>query len=47
MIYRVVDQGWTEEKAYEEATRIGLTSPALKKFAESYIAAHKQKTKKG
>lgn len=47
MIYRVIEQGWTEEKAYEEATRIGLTSPVLKKFAEDYIASHKQKAKKG
>jgi len=45
MIYRVVDQGWTEEKAYEEATQIGLTSPALKKFAEEYIASHKARKK--
>lgn len=43
MIYRVVDQGWTEEKALEEATQIGLTSAGLKKFAQDYIAAHKKK----
>lgn len=47
MIYRVVDQGWSQEKAYEEATRIGLTSPVLRKFAEDYIASHKQRTKQG
>jgi uncharacterized protein (TIGR01244 family) len=41
MIYRVTEQGWSEEKALEEATRIGLTSAALKKFAQDYIAAHK------
>jgi uncharacterized protein (TIGR01244 family) len=40
MIYRVLEQGWTEEKALEEATRIGLTSPGLKKFAHDYIAEH-------
>ena len=45
MIYRVVDQGWTEDKAMEEAVQIGLTNPALKKFAQDYIAAHKQKGK--
>jgi uncharacterized protein (TIGR01244 family) len=45
MIYRVVDQGWSEEKAMEEAVQIGLTNPALKKFAQDYIAAHKQKGK--
>jgi len=40
MIYRVVGQGWKEEAALEEATRIGLTSPVLKKFAHDYIASH-------
>ena len=40
MIYRVVEQGWTEEKALEEALKVGLTSPVLKKFAHDYIVAH-------
>lgn len=43
MIYRVVEQGWPEEKALEEATQIGLRSPDLKTFAQQYIAAHKAK----
>jgi uncharacterized protein (TIGR01244 family) len=43
MIYRVIDQGWTEEKALEEAVKIGLTSPGLKSFAQQYIASHKAK----
>ncbi|MEK6322589.1 MAG: protein tyrosine phosphatase family protein [Acidobacteriota bacterium] len=43
MIYRVVDQGWPEDKALEEATKIGLTSPVLKKFAHDYIVAHQPK----
>jgi len=43
MIYRVMEQGWTEEKALEEATKIGLTSPGLKTFARNYVASHKQK----
>lgn len=42
MIYRVVGQGWDEDKALEEATKIGLSSPALKKFAQDYIANHKK-----
>jgi uncharacterized protein (TIGR01244 family) len=42
MIYRVVEQGWAEEKALEEAKQIGLTSPGLTKFAQDYIAAHKK-----
>jgi uncharacterized protein (TIGR01244 family) len=41
MIYRVVEQGWSEKKALEEAVKIGLSSDGLKKFAESYIAQHK------
>lgn len=42
MIYRVTDQGWTEEKALEEATKIGLTMPGLIKFAKDYIASHRK-----
>jgi protein tyrosine phosphatase (PTP) superfamily phosphohydrolase (DUF442 family) len=42
MIYRVVEQHWPEDKALEEAKQIGLTSPVLTKFAQDYIAAHKQ-----
>ena len=43
MIYRVVEQGWPEEKALEEATRIGLTSPVLKSFAHEYIGSRTQR----
>jgi len=43
MIYRVVDQGWPEDKALDEATKIGLTSPALKTFAHEYILSHQPK----
>jgi len=42
MILRVVDQGWSEEKALQEATRIGLSSNTLKRFAQDYIASHKR-----
>lgn len=45
MIYRVLVQGWPEEKALEEATRIGLTSPVIKKFALDYIASQRQGTR--
>jgi uncharacterized protein (TIGR01244 family) len=45
MIYRVLEHGWNEKKALDEAVKIGLSSDGLKKFAESYIAQHK--TKKG
>ena len=43
MIHRVVEQGWPEDKALEEATKVGLTSPGLKKFAHEYIVAHQAK----
>jgi uncharacterized protein (TIGR01244 family) len=43
MIYRVVEQGWSEEKALEEATKIGLTNPVLKSFAHEYISSRMQK----
>jgi protein tyrosine phosphatase (PTP) superfamily phosphohydrolase (DUF442 family) len=41
MIQRVVDQGWSEARALEEATRIGLNSATLKQFAQNYIAGRK------
>jgi protein tyrosine phosphatase (PTP) superfamily phosphohydrolase (DUF442 family) len=43
MIYRVVELGWSEEKAEEEAVKIGLRSEALKTFAKEYIAQQKAK----
>ena len=41
MIYRTLEHGWPEEKAYEEAVKIGLSSDGLKKFAHEYIAKRK------
>lgn len=38
MIYRVLEHGWTEEKALEEAERIGLRSEELKRAAREYLA---------
>jgi protein tyrosine phosphatase (PTP) superfamily phosphohydrolase (DUF442 family) len=43
MIYRVLEQGWSQEKALEEALKIGLRGDELKKFAQAYIAQHKTK----
>jgi uncharacterized protein (TIGR01244 family) len=37
LIKRVVQDGWTIEKATEEARLIGLRSPALEQFAVKYI----------
>ena len=41
LVKRVLQDGWTIEKATEEAKLIGLRSEPLEKFALSYIAAHK------
>jgi len=43
MIFRVVDQGWSEDKALDEAIKIGLVSDNLKKFAKEYIAQRRPK----
>jgi len=45
MIFRVVDQGWSEEKALEEAVKIGLNSDRLKRFAQDYIASQKRNSR--
>jgi uncharacterized protein (TIGR01244 family) len=42
LVKRVLQDGWTVEKATEEARMIGLRSEALEKFALSYIASHKK-----
>jgi protein tyrosine phosphatase (PTP) superfamily phosphohydrolase (DUF442 family) len=42
MIYRVLEQGWSEDKALEEAVKIGTTGEPLKKFAHEYIAQHQR-----
>ncbi len=44
MIRRVLRDGWTVEKAEEEAEKIGLkNAPHLNQFARSYIERHKPK----
>lgn len=43
MIFRVLEQGWTEDKAMEEAVKIGLRGDELKKFAGDYIARRRGK----
>lgn len=40
MIRRVLRDGWSLEKAEEEAKKIGLRSEALTTFAKDYIARH-------
>lgn len=46
IIYRVLKDQWSFEKAEEEARRIGLRTPALLIFARSYIEKHSQKGNK-
>lgn len=44
MIRRVLRDGWTVEKAEEEAEKIGLReSPHLNQFARKYIEKHRKK----
>ena len=42
LVKRVLQDGWTVEKATEEAKLIGLRSEPLEKFAISYIDSHKK-----
>lgn len=39
---RVLQDGWTVEKATAEARLIGLSNPGLEKFALKYVDAHKK-----
>ncbi|MGA9885334.1 MAG: sulfur transferase domain-containing protein [Candidatus Acidiferrales bacterium] len=39
-IKRMVVDHWSEERAFKEATELGMTSPALKKFAIEYARTH-------
>jgi uncharacterized protein (TIGR01244 family) len=42
LIKRVLIDKWDNDKAMEEATQLGLTSPVLKTFALDYIKAHQK-----
>jgi protein tyrosine phosphatase (PTP) superfamily phosphohydrolase (DUF442 family) len=37
MIFRIREEGWTEEKALAEAVRLGLPREEMRKFARSYL----------
>ena len=41
MIKRVLKDGWTIDRAAEEANLIAMLNPTLKTFATNYINAHK------
>jgi uncharacterized protein (TIGR01244 family) len=42
LIKRVLVDKWDTDRALEEATQLGMTSPGLKTFALDYIQAHKK-----
>jgi protein tyrosine phosphatase (PTP) superfamily phosphohydrolase (DUF442 family) len=44
MIFRIIEQGWSKEKAIAEAARLGLGKERLRKFADAYLAQRKPKT---
>jgi protein tyrosine phosphatase (PTP) superfamily phosphohydrolase (DUF442 family) len=43
MFFRIVEQGWSLERAVEEASRSGLNSGSLRRFADEYLARPKKK----
>ena len=42
MIKRLAVDHWDTDRAFQEATALGLTSPALKQFAIDYAQSHKR-----
>ena len=42
MIKRLAVDHWETDRAFQEATALGLTSPALKQFAIDYAQSHKR-----
>ena len=47
MIKRAIVDGWTVEKAEDEARRVGMRSPGLVEFARDYIQRHATKQPEG
>lgn len=43
MIFRIREEGWPEDKALEEAVRLGLPREPLRKFARSYLSLRSAK----
>lgn len=43
MIFNLVERGWTEERAVEEATKSGLRPQSLQEFARNYLKARANK----
>jgi protein tyrosine phosphatase (PTP) superfamily phosphohydrolase (DUF442 family) len=42
MIFRIVEQGWSQERAIEEASQSGIKKDSLKQFARDYLAPSKK-----
>lgn len=38
MMFRIIEQGWSEDRAIDEASRSGISKARLKKFAGEYLA---------
>jgi uncharacterized protein (TIGR01244 family) len=45
-IKRMVVDHWSEDRAFQEATALGMTSPELKKFAIAYAQTHSWETER-
>ena len=43
MIFRIVEQNWTDKRAVEEASLSGIKSDSLRKFARDYLTPAKRK----
>lgn len=43
MIFRIREEGWPEDKALEEAVRLGLPRDPLRKFAQGYLTLRSAK----
>lgn len=41
MIKRMLADGWPEDRAYNEAVSVGLSSPSLKAFVLDYVSKHR------
>lgn len=43
LIFHISEEGWSEEKALEEAVRLGLPQDDMRKFARGYLSQRKVK----
>jgi len=43
MIFRIREEGWAEDKALDEAVRLGLPRERMRKFARSYLTLRSAK----